>query len=234
MKTAEKYTLQSMPFETVETILTAMLPSGSGINCSWEITDTRKNWRCENAYHCMNDAGYYDGFAVFTVIIPKENILQFRLQFNGALAQYKNRRYMLRDYLEDTIYYSLAELIYIIENGYSIFKSAYIECLLWADSPEPGDVETTEADAWGAGDFSPAALADIAADCLTFWAKNYDYIKHRPKQAGHDFWLTRQGHGAGFWDPGRWPEYTGAILTKSSEKYGYVWPYVGDDGKLYF
>ena len=22
--------------------------------------------------------------------------------------------------------------------------------------------------------------------------------------AGHDFWLTRNGHGTGFWDAGRW------------------------------
>jgi len=35
-------------------------------------------------------------------------------------------------------------------------------------------------------------------------------------QAGHDFWLTRNGHGAGFWD-GDWPE-TGDALTEASKE----------------
>jgi hypothetical protein len=50
--------------------------------------------------------------------------------------------------------------------------------------------------------------------------------------AGHDFWLTRNGHGAGFWD-GDWPDEVGVRLDKASKKYGQVDLYVGDDGKIW-
>lgn len=48
--------------------------------------------------------------------------------------------------------------------------------------------------------------------------------------AGHDFWLTSAGHGAGFWD-GDWPKY-GDLLTKKCENQE-INLYVGDDGKIY-
>jgi len=50
--------------------------------------------------------------------------------------------------------------------------------------------------------------------------------------AGHDYWLTRNGHGAGFWD-GDWPEPYAAQLDDSAHAYGTVELYVGDDGKIY-
>jgi len=51
-------------------------------------------------------------------------------------------------------------------------------------------------------------------------------------QAGHDFWLTRNGHGAGFWD-GDWPEPEATELTKLSKSFGEFDLYVGDDGKIH-
>ncbi len=46
----------------------------------------------------------------------------------------------------------------------------------------------------------------------------------------HEFWLTRNGHGSGFWDGGY---VNGDLLTKKCEKYGPLNLYVGDDGKIY-
>jgi hypothetical protein len=63
--------------------------------------------------------------------------------------------------------------------------------------------------------------ADLFAYLLEF-----DY-----SQMGHDFWLTRNRHGAGFWDRG-----LGALgdrLTSAAHAYGEVDLYVGDDGRLY-
>lgn len=51
-------------------------------------------------------------------------------------------------------------------------------------------------------------------------------------QVAHDFWLTRNRHGAGFWD-GDYPEKVGARLTDAAHKFGECWLYVGDDGTLY-
>lgn len=52
-------------------------------------------------------------------------------------------------------------------------------------------------------------------------------------RAMHDFFLTRNGHGAGFWDGG-WPEAEGKILTAVANSFGESQPYVGDDGLIYF
>jgi hypothetical protein len=50
--------------------------------------------------------------------------------------------------------------------------------------------------------------------------------------AAHDFILTRNGHGCGFWD-GRWNDPWGDKLTKLAEQFGEIDAYVGDDGLIY-
>lgn len=49
-------------------------------------------------------------------------------------------------------------------------------------------------------------------------------------QIGHDFTLTRNGHGAGFWDRGLGD--VGDALTDLCKPFGEVSAYVGDDGKI--
>jgi len=48
----------------------------------------------------------------------------------------------------------------------------------------------------------------------------------------HDFWITRNGHGGGFWD-GDYTESIGEALTKISHSFGKVELYVGNNNKLY-
>lgn len=50
-------------------------------------------------------------------------------------------------------------------------------------------------------------------------------------QMGHDFFLTRCGHGVGFWDRGLGE--LGDRLTEISGEFGDSSLYVGDDGKIY-
>ena len=68
---------------------------------------------------------------------------------------------------------------------------------------------------------------------MTDWSKYWD-----ADQFAVDFWLTRNGHGRGFWDraPSDDPEYTevGEKLTLIAESFRNVDPYVGDDGLIYF
>jgi hypothetical protein len=47
----------------------------------------------------------------------------------------------------------------------------------------------------------------------------------------HDFWLTRNHHGAGFWD-GDYGKY-GDKLTAIAQTFSEVDLYVGDDGLIY-
>lgn len=88
------------------------LPTGSGIDCKWQFTEQKNgNILAHNSYHCMNEYGFYDGWADFTLIFKKNKPLaDFILQFNGKTAQYKNKRYMLRDYLEEFIYHCIRDM----------------------------------------------------------------------------------------------------------------------------
>jgi hypothetical protein len=118
--------------------------------------------------------------------------------------------------------------------GNDDFLSAYFECALWSSTDDEGEPLD---DTYGLGDIDEASLASMAANADSFLnhpgvrdaidAAGGDY-----SQAGHDFWLTRNGHGAGFWD-GDWPEPQATLLTQVSETYGEVDLYVGDDGVVY-
>jgi hypothetical protein len=126
------------------------------------------------------------------------------------------------------------------------FTSAYIEAMLWAENANtPGSDESDDTSFQDAGfdtdDFAPETLARIESDCAKFQAENGDLLteencKYRGcptiEYAGHDFWLTRQGHGCGFWD-GDWHEPAATKLTEASKRFGEFDIYVGDDGKIH-
>lgn len=94
---------------------------------------------------------------------------------------------------------------------------------------EPNEEPPLE-DNYSITDLSPETLTAMVADCARFQAEN-DISERSDELAGHDFWLTRNGHGAGFWD-GDW-EGSGDTLTAASKEYGSFDLYVGDDGRLY-
>lgn len=84
---------------------------GSGINYDWDIEETKTSFRASNAYDPMGESGMYDSPADFTVIFPKGKDMQdFKLQFNGKVAQRMNTKHALRDYLEETIAFTIEEL----------------------------------------------------------------------------------------------------------------------------
>lgn len=126
--------------------------------------------------------------------------------------------------------------------GLDDFTRHYIIAALWSsvdDDGEPLDGKYEESD------IAPEALADMKADCKDFQESNaallaLAYQLYKPHadaptpqcSAGHDFWLTRQRHGCGFWDRG-FPHELGKVLTEAAQAYGEVDLYVGDDGTLY-
>jgi hypothetical protein len=109
------------------------------------------------------------------------------------------------------------------------FTKAYVDAMLWAETDDDG--EPLDAN-YAAADLHPDALAKAERDCDKFLADNAEWIGGDYGQAGHDFWLTRNGHGVGFWD-GDWPEDAGERLTTAAEAFGECNVYVGDDGKLH-
>lgn len=114
--------------------------------------------------------------------------------------------------------------------GTDEFLRAYIECALWSSTDDEGEPLDG---IYSVDDIAPETLASMREDCVDFLASNLEDIGIGDwAQAGHDFWLTRNGHGAGFWD-GDWPAEAGRRLTEASHPYGEVNLYVGDDGLIY-
>lgn len=84
-------------------------------------------------------------------------------------------------------------------------------------------------------EFSDTAQAQALADCGAFLAmatlmgllaEEWD-----PEQVGHDFWLTRNGHGTGFWDRDL---PNAKALSAVASQWKSVNPYLGDDGLIHF
>ncbi len=113
------------------------------------------------------------------------------------------------------------------------FTRSYIEAALWSsmDNADAQGGEPLDAN-YDIDDLAPETLASITEDCVAFQRDNADYIGNDGEQAGHDFWLTRNGHGAGFWD-GDWEHEAGERLTAASHAFKESDLYVGDDGLLY-
>lgn len=109
------------------------------------------------------------------------------------------------------------------------FVKAYVECALWASTDEGEPLD----DNYGEDDLAPETLAKMREDCEDFYAANEQDLEDwaDDSQAGHDFWLTRNHHGAGFWDRGRGA--LGERLTEAAQVYSSVDLYVGDDGKIH-
>ena len=84
-----------------------ILPHGSGINDDWDICNRENFWECKNFWDCINNDGYYDGFIDFTVRIYKNENREFRIFINGNRSHNKNKKYHIKEYLEDTIHYVL-------------------------------------------------------------------------------------------------------------------------------
>lgn len=106
--------------DSIESFLKELLPSGSGFDASYYFFWTKQSLRISSSYHCMNDNGYYDGWADFTMIIPfNKDIGGFKLQFDGKESQAKTRKYYLRDCMENTLFDSL-HVNTVYEGGKSV------------------------------------------------------------------------------------------------------------------
>jgi hypothetical protein len=107
----------------------------------------------------------------------------------------------------------------------------YLVAALWSSTDEHG--EPLDA-VFTLDDVSPECLEEAKLDVTDFVMSNTHLLSLSglsDEQIGHDFWLTRNGHGAGFWDRGL--GQVGEALSKASKTYGEVDLYAGDDGYIY-
>ncbi len=112
---------------------------------------------------------------------------------------------------------------------FDAFTLAYLEALFFTSTGDDGEPFSGDLTIYS---LAPETEATIVAECNAFQLANSIDIDGNDTQAGHDFWLTRNGHGAGFWD-GDWDDGVGERLTAASKGYGEQDAYIGDDGLIY-
>lgn len=134
------------------------------------------------------------------------------------------------------------------DNQLDPFTRGYLHALLWSTNDEStpaGGVPMD--DNYSIDDFAPETIERAAADCKRFQDENAITLEvanisdggDTPSRAGFLFWLTRNGHGSGFWDEKTHSDPEGErlacrALSEASNAFGKLWPCVGDDGKIYF
>jgi hypothetical protein len=104
----------------------------------------------------------------------------------------------------------------------------YVATALWSSTADD-DTPLDRLDA----EVADSALDKMSRDVESFARDNAELIAGDWSQAGHDFWLTRNRHGAGFWETSDWPAREGKLLTDAAHAYGETYLYVGDDGMIY-
>jgi hypothetical protein len=112
------------------------------------------------------------------------------------------------------------------------FERGYIACALW----------TSELDDVSGSDLPLEIVERMREDCSRFRlsVEGDKVVTHltpaqmlgvADSQLGHDFWLTRNRHGAGFWDRGLGD--VGEVLTKRAQSFGECSLTRDDDGTIY-
>ena len=111
------------------------------------------------------------------------------------------------------------------------FFQGYLVCALWSSLDENGNPLD---DTHDTSDYSQEAEDKMREDCRIFYNENRNLMYDANtdfSQHGHDFWLSRNGHGAGFWDRGNGE--IGERLHKAAQAKGSKDLYIGDDGFIY-
>ncbi len=110
----------------------------------------------------------------------------------------------------------------------------YLETALWSETDDDGHPLD---DDYGIEDIYPSTLAAMVSDWRNFkdHATSLGILGEDPDgNAPHDFFLSRNGAGAGFFDR---PEYYGEeqaeALQKLAKRYGEYNLLVGDDGMIH-
>ena len=110
------------------------------------------------------------------------------------------------------------------------FTRAYLECALWSST----DGDTPLDHDYDVRSIAPVSLDHMREQCAAFQSENAAMLGQAgdDSQNGHDFWLTRNGHGAGFWDRG-YDTDVSQSLTDAAHACGEAYLYVGGDGLIH-
>lgn len=120
------------------------------------------------------------------------------------------------------------------------FTQGYITAAFFTSTGTADDREE-DLESASFAELAPEALARMVRDCERFQRENAAALSLaeeldsdcNAEEAGIDFWMTRNGHGVGFWDKSEWPSPAGEQLDQAAKVYGNCDLYRGDDGRIY-
>lgn len=105
------------------------------------------------------------------------------------------------------------------EASYESFCTAYFGAMLWSEELDEVDI----------GSIAPDLRATSRRECLDFF-ENYGHLFEEDiERAGMDFWLSRNGHGSGFFDG---PYKEARQLQAAARVYGSVYVYYDEEAGL--
>jgi hypothetical protein len=111
------------------------------------------------------------------------------------------------------------------------FFMAYMEAALWSSTDQNTDEPLDKR--YSISSISSETMDKMLQYCQNFILKTGDLLEDIPAEsAGHDFWLTQNRHGAGFFDRD-YPKDIKDKLTELAHTFPEVDLYVGDSGYLY-
>lgn len=108
-------------------------------------------------------------------------------------------------------------------DSFDPFTCAYVACALFASTDESRDDGGDPLDSnYSSTGIELATLKRMQVDCIKFQAENADDLSGVDSgDAGHRFWLNRNGHGTGYWDyPEVYGEDGAKRLSDASRAYG--------------
>ena len=112
------------------------------------------------------------------------------------------------------------------------FTDAYIKAALWSTNDESDESGGEPLDKnYSASDIAPETMELIVEDCNDFQQRYSELLADSgigDARAGHDFWLSRRGHGTGFFDEDTIDEEFQDPLQDAARSYGEFDLYVGD------
>jgi len=108
----------------------------------------------------------------------------------------------------------------------TVFIDSFFEALFWSEGEAFYDLIYT--------DLEYGDAEELISDCLGFLSEASTLLARTAmtfESAGHNFLLTRNGHGAGFWDRGLGD--IGDKLTGMAHNYGTIGLELGNNGRVY-
>ena len=115
------------------------------------------------------------------------------------------------------------------------FTQGYVEAAFFTDSNDPDDSQE-KLEFAEFGELSRETLQTMVADCVRFIFSishsTRQAIKDRQREAGADFWYTRNHHGVGYGD-GDYPEIAAKQLEQESKRFREIRLVRGDNGEIY-